>query len=62
MFLPVPEERFKYFTVDFITDLSLFINAYREICINVMIIVNYFLKYTTFMFMQKINVVNVNHI
>ena len=58
--LPVPEERFKHLTVDFVISLPLFINAHREICINVMIIVNCFSKYTTFVFMQKIDAVSVN--
>ena len=58
--LPVPEEKFKHFTIDFITNLPSFINAHKEVCINVMIIVNHFLKYTIFMFMQKINAVSVN--
>ena len=62
MSLPVFEKRFKYFTVNFITDLLSFINAHREVCINVMIIVNCFSKYATFVPMQKINAVSVNHI
>ena len=59
MSLLVLKERFKHFTVDFITDLSSFINAHREICINVMVIVNHFSKYATFMLMWKINAVSV---
>ena len=62
MSLPVPEERFKHFTVNFIIGLPSFINAHRKICINVMIIMNCFLKYTTFMLIQKIDAVNVSHI
>ena len=58
--LPVPEEKFKHLTVDFITDLPSFINVYEKICINVMIIVKCFLKYATFMFMWKINVVSID--
>ena len=60
--LPVPEERFKHFTVNFMISLPSFINAHREICINVMIIMNCFSKYTTFVFMQKIDAVSVNYI
>ena len=58
--LPVLKEKFKHFTVDFITDLLSFINTHKKICINVMIIVNCFLKYVTFVFMQKIDAVSVN--
>ena len=58
--LPVPEKRFKYLTVDFITSLPLFTNTHREVYTNVMIIVNHFSKYTTFIPMQKINAVSVN--
>ena len=59
--LPVPEKRFKYFTVDTIINLSLFINIHKKICINVMIIVNCFLKYIIFIPIQKINAVSINH-
>ena len=59
--LPVLKERFKHFTVDFVISLPSFINVHKEICINVMIIVNCFLKYTTFVPMQKIDAVSVNH-
>ena len=58
--LPVSKKRFKHFTVDFIINLPLFINIYEKICINVMIIVNCFLKYVTFMSMWKINAVSVD--
>ena len=58
--LPVPEKRFKHFTVDFVINLPSFINAHREVCINVMVIVDCFLKYATFMFIQKINAVSVD--
>ena len=53
------EERFKHFTVDFVTDLLSFINIYKEVYINVMIIMNHFLKYTTFMLIWKIDAVSV---
>ena len=59
--LSVPEKRFKHFTVDFITGLPSFINAHREVCINVMIIVDCFFKYIMFVPMQKINAVSVSH-
>ena len=58
--LPVPEKRFKHFTVDFVISLPSFINAHREVCINVMIIVDCFSKYATFMPMQKIDAVSVS--
>ena len=58
--LPVPEERFKHFTVDFITSLPSSTNAYREVCINMMIIVNHFFKYATFIPMWKIDAVSVD--
>ena len=61
MSLPVPEEKFKHFTVDFITGLPSFINAHREICINVIVIMDHFSKYVMFVPMQKINAVSVNH-
>ena len=60
--LPVPEKRFKHFTVDFVISLFSFINVYEKVCINVMIIVNHFLKYIMFMFIWKINAVSVDHI
>ena len=60
--LPVPEKRFKHFTVDFIINLPSFINIHEEICINVMIIMNCFSKYTTFIFIQKIDTVSVDYI
>ena len=59
--LPVSEKRFKHFTVDFVISLPSFINAHREVYINIMIIVNHFSKYATFIFMWKINVVSVGH-
>ena len=62
MLLPVSEEKFKHFTVDFVTGLPSFINVYREAYINVMIIVDYFSKYATFVFMQKIDAVSVDYI
>ena len=58
--LPVPEKRFKHFMVNFVTGLSSFINAHRKVCTNVMIIVNHFSKYVTFMSIWKINAVSVN--
>ena len=58
--LLVSKERFKHFMIDFMTGLPSFINAYREICIIIIIIVNCFSKYATFMFMQKINAVSVD--
>ena len=58
--LSVSEKRFKYFMIDFVIDLPSFINTHKKICINVMIIMNCFLKYIMFMSMQKINAVSVN--
>ena len=60
--LSVSEKRFKHFMINFVISLPSFINIHREVCINVMIIINCFLKYTTFVFMQKINAVSINHI
>ena len=60
--LPVPEERFKHFTVDFMISLFSFTNVYEEVCTNVMIIVNCFSKYITFVPMWKIDAVSVDHI
>ena len=59
--LPVSEEKFKHLTVDFITSLPSFTNIHGKVCINVMIIMDYFSKYTIFMFMWKINAVSVDH-
>ena len=59
--LSVSEKRFKYFTVDFVTDLLLFINTHREVYINVIIIVDCFFKYATFVPMWKIDGVSVGH-
>ena len=61
MSLSVLKERFKHFTVDFITDLPSFINVHEKVCINVMIIINCFSKYATFVFMWKIDAVSVSH-
>ena len=59
--LPVLKERFKHLTVDFITGLPLFINAHGKVCINVMVIVNYFFKYVMFVPMWKIDAISVGH-
>ena len=59
--LPVPEKKFKHFMIDFITSLPSSINIHEEVCINVMIIMNCFSKYITFVPMQKIDAVSVDH-
>ena len=58
--LPVPEKKFKHFTVNFVTGLPSFINAHGEIYINVMIIMDCFLKYTIFVPIWKIDAVSVD--
>ena len=46
--LPVPEERFKHLMVDFVTSLPPSTNTHREVCTNVMVIVDCFSKYIMF--------------
>ena len=58
--LPVSEKRFKHLTIDFVTGLPSFINTHRKVCTNVIIIMNHFSKYTTFVFMWKIDAVSVD--
>ena len=60
--LSVSEKRFKHFTVNFMIDLFSFINTHKEICINVMVIMDCFSKYIMFMFIWKINAVSVDYI